>query len=168
VKRHFTTAHPKHADMTADERKRAVTRLRESSEQQRNTFSKQSSQAESNTRASYEVSLQIAKHLKPFSTGEFVKSCMLSTVDAICPEKKELFAKVSLSRPTVTRRIEEMASDMRTTLKKACSTLRYFSLALDESTDIKDTSQLSVFIRGVYDDLTTFEEFAEVYLRLII
>ena len=105
----------------------------------------------------------IARHLKPFSDGEFVKSCMLATVDAICPEKKDLISKVSLSRQTVARHIEEMGADVRASLRSKCLSLRYFSLALDESTDIKDTSQLSIFIRGVHDDMTTFEEFIEVF-----
>ena len=95
--------------------------------------------------------------------GEFVKSCMLATVDAICPEKKNLISKISLSRQNVARHIEEMGADVRASLRSKCLSLRYFSLALDESTDIKDTSQLSIFIRGMHDDMTTFEEFIEVF-----
>ena len=95
VKRHFTTAHPKYAEMSMDE-KREVSRLCASLERQSMMFVKKSTERAANTRANYEVSLMIARHLKPFSDGEFVKSCMLATVDAICPEKKDLISKVSL------------------------------------------------------------------------
>ena len=163
VKRHFTTAHPKHAEMSMDEKKREVSQLCASLERQSMMFVKKSTECAANTRASYEVSLMIARHLKPFSDDEFVKSCMLATVDAICPEKKDFISKVSLSRQTVARHIEEMGADARALLRSKCLSLRYFSLALDESTDIKDTSQLSIFIRGVHDDMMTFEEFIEVF-----
>ena len=103
VKRHITTAHPKHAEMSMDEKKREVSRLCASLERQSMMFVKKSTECAANTHASYEVSLMIARHLKPFSDGEFVKSCMLAMVDAICPEKKDLISKVSLSRQTVAR-----------------------------------------------------------------
>ena len=79
MKRHFTTAHPKHAEMSMDEKKREVSRLCASLERQSMMFVKKSTECAANTRASYEVSLMIARHLKPFSDGEFVKSCMLAT-----------------------------------------------------------------------------------------
>ena len=147
-----------------DGKKREVSRLCASLERQLMMFVRKSTECAANTRASYQVSLMIARHLKPFSDGEFVKSCLLATVNAICPEKKkDLISKVSLSHQTVARHIEEMGADVRASLRTKCLSLRYFSLALDESTDIKDTSQLSIFIRGVHDDMTTFEEFIEVF-----
>ena len=79
------------------------------------------------------------------------------------PEKKDLISKVSLSHQTVTQHIEEMGADICASLRSKCLLLCYFSLALDESTDIKDTSQLSIFIRGVHDDMMMFEDFIEVF-----
>ena len=163
MKQHFTTTHPKHAEMSMDEKKREVSQLCASLEWQSMMFVKKSTECAANTRASYKVSLMIARHLKPFSDGEFIKLCMLAMVDAICPEKKDLISKVSLSRQTVAWHIEEMGADVRASLRSKCLLLHYFSLALDESTDIKDTSQLSIFIRGVHVDMTTFEEFIEVF-----
>ena len=98
VKCHFMTAHPKHAEISMDEKKREMSRLCVSLEQQLMMFLKKPTECAANTRASYEVSLMIARHLKPFFNGKFVKSCMLVTVNAICPEKKDLISKVSLSR----------------------------------------------------------------------
>ena len=74
VKRHFTIAHPKHAEMSMDEKKkREVSWLCASLERQSMMFVKKSTECAANTHASYKVSLMIARHLKPFSNSEFVK-----------------------------------------------------------------------------------------------
>ncbi len=44
-------------------------------------------------------------------------------------------------------------------LAHACT---FFSLALDESTDICDVAQLSIFIRGMDDNFHVFEELASL------
>ena len=46
----------------------------------------------------------ITKRSKPFSDGEFEKECFHRVADATCPEKKEQFAKISLSRQTIARK----------------------------------------------------------------
>ena len=50
----------------------------------------------------------------------------------VCPEKKSLFSNVSLSRRTVTRRIEDLAADVRGSLKDTCVGFDYFSVALEQ------------------------------------
>ena len=97
--------------------------------------------------------------MMPFAEGVFVKECLMAVVDLVCPEKKLLFSNVSLSRRTVTRPIENLAADVRGSLKDTCVGFDYFSVALDESTDLKDTVQLTVFIRGVMPNLDIAEEF---------
>ena len=104
------------------------------------------------TRAIYEVSRIVARRMKPFTDGDFIKECLLAVVDSVCPEQRSAFEK-SLSSRTVRRRIEDMSDNVHDSLKTRSSNLVAFSLALDESTDTKDTAQLSVFIRGVTADL---------------
>ena len=60
---------------------------------------------------SFAVSKLIGKRMKPFTDGEFVK-CPLTVVDIICPEERDLFGKISLYARTVTRRIEDLSSDI--------------------------------------------------------
>ena len=55
-----------------------------------------------------------------------------------------------------------MAGDVRDTLSETCSSLEFFAIALDKSTDVKDTSQLAVFVRGVTESFTVVEEFLQL------
>ncbi|XP_040564900.1 general transcription factor II-I repeat domain-containing protein 2-like [Lepeophtheirus salmonis] len=65
---------------------------------------------------------------------------------------------VSLSRFTIVRRVEDMGSDIAYQLKVKLSNIEYYLLELDESTDIRDTAQLAVFIRAVVKDFNVAEE----------
>jgi hypothetical protein len=69
-----------------------------------------------------------------------------------------VFKKLSLSGVTVARRVEELANDIEGTLKKRLAEFTSFSLALDESTDVKDTAQLAIFIRGIDQQFYVTEE----------
>jgi hypothetical protein len=52
--------------------------------------------------ASYKVAEQLAKKGKRFADVEFVKLCILATVEYLCVEKIKLFQDYSLSACTVT------------------------------------------------------------------
>ena len=159
IQRHFEKNHVSYVSLDASTRKEALSKLETSFKKQSSLFLKATDESEKITRASYDVSLRIAIAMKPFTEGSFVKECMLAVADSICPEKKKEFANISLSARTVSRRVEEMATDVRLTLKDHLKTFTCFSVALDESTDVKDTSQLVVFIRGVTEDMQVNEEF---------
>lgn len=77
----------------------------------------------------------------------------------MCPESKNKFEKVSLSRRTVTRRVELIDEDLASKLSKKAESFTLYFLALDESNDIKDTAQLLIFIRGINDNFEITEEF---------
>ncbi|CAK1604130.1 unnamed protein product [Parnassius mnemosyne] len=82
---------------------------------------------------------------------------MLEVCDILCPVKKNEFEKISLSRRTVVRRIEMMANDIKTTLTDRMAGFESFSIALDETTDLSDTAQLAIFIRGDKEFAVTVE-----------
>lgn len=87
-----------------------------------------------------------------------MKECIECVADIICPDKKAQFAKLSLSRQTVARCVEELASNVERTLKYRATNFQFYSLALDESGDASDTAQLAIFLRGVDKDFIITEE----------
>ena len=121
-----------------------------------------SSQQESVVAASHIVVEVIAKRCKPFSDGEFVKECFLRVEDVLCPEKKEQFEQISLSRQTIVPRIEELGNSIEASLASKAEDFTFYSLALDESTDIKDAAQLAIFVRGFDESFCDIEELAAI------
>ncbi|KAJ4436436.1 hypothetical protein ANN_19069 [Periplaneta americana] len=113
-----------------------------------------------NLRANFTVSQIIAKKSKSFSDGEFVKECVQSVADIICSDKKTEFAKLSLSRQTVARRIDELAANIEGTLKSRATNFEFYSLALSESCDASNTDQLAISLRGGNKDFNITEELA--------
>ena len=92
---------------------------------------------ETATKTSFVISHKIAKKSKPFSEGEFVKECLMNSAALICPKKREAFENISLSRHTMTRRIEDIAGNLELQLQHEVANFDFFSLALDESCDVQ-------------------------------
>ena len=121
--------------------------------QQQSIFTKKSDNADNLLCASYIVSEKIAKPSKNYSDGEFVKDCLIVVAECLCPEKRKDFDNISLSRRTITRHIEELATNIESTLKELASKFVYYSLAIDKSTDITSIAQLAVFVRGITEEM---------------
>ena len=59
----------------------------------------------------------------------------MAVVDVLILEKRSQFSNISLSRRTVTQRIEELAEDMKISFRTLADKFELYSLAVDESTD---------------------------------
>ncbi|XP_025409478.1 general transcription factor II-I repeat domain-containing protein 2B-like [Sipha flava] len=104
---------------------------------QQSIFIKRSCQNESLVKASFQVARTLAIAGKPFTDGQIVKECILKTVEEICPDKINLFTGISF--------------------------FKYFSIALDESTDTSDSAQVLLFVREVNESFEITEELAAVH-----
>ena len=83
---------------------------------------------------------------------------MIKVCDVVCPDKRQAFLNVSLSRNTVADRACELATNLHKQLMEKGKDFIAYSLAVDESSDTSDTAQLSVFIRGVDSSLCITEK----------
>lgn len=104
--------------------------------------------------ASYLISLRIAKADKLHTIGE---SLMLPTIkDAVgvmFGDKNSIDVEmIPPSNDTVASRINEMSQWTDDQLIQGLSKSRFFSLQLDESTDVQDLCQLLVFIRYIWNN----------------
>lgn len=162
LSRHFTKKHAneKYSSMTDEERKSFAERQKQKLYGQQSMFMKQSNTQKAATLASYIVAYKIAKSNKTYSDGEFVKDCMVAVSNIICPEKTKEFQSLALSRKTITTRTDAIAEQLASQLETNCNQFEYFSLALDESTDISDTAQLLIFVRGIDSKFNITEELA--------
>ena len=87
---------------------------------------------------------------------------MLKVGDVVCLEKNDLFSGISLSARTVTRRIEELSANVKCGFENIWQNLEYYCIAIDKSTDMTDTAQLSLFLRGVTPAFHIVEEFVRL------
>lgn len=147
--RHLERAHPEFKDKDLDFFKRKEAVFKKQRLDPSGRFFQQTSAA---VKASYEVSLMIAKQKKAHTIGE----------DLVLPAAKEMVRcvlgdesvkklnSISLSNNTVQRRIEEMSLDIFQQVISEISMSKIgFAIQLDESTDVTNCAQLLIFARYV-------------------
>uniref|UniRef100_A0A3B3HB02 Uncharacterized protein n=1 Tax=Oryzias latipes TaxID=8090 RepID=A0A3B3HB02_ORYLA len=99
----------------------------------------------------------------PFTDGEFAKSFMLDVTNELCAnfsDKEKIIKQIKdmpLSARTFHDRTIMMSNQIEATQVKDINAAPFFSLALDESTDVSNLSQFSVIARYVAGD-TLLEE----------
>ena len=106
--------------------------------------------------ASYRGSLLIAKAGKPHTIAEELCLPFAKEMTSImCGENvaKQL-SLVPLSNDTVSRRIQAMSENVKQTLVERIKDSPYFSIQLDETTDVADLANLLVFVRYEYEKAT--------------
>jgi len=122
LKRHYGTKHAaKYVMIQGQLRIDKLALLMKNIQGQSSGLKKYHKDSEASVKASYIIAQKIAAKSKPFTDGEFIKECMEAASEVLCPAKKQLFSKSSLSFVTVARRIEELGTDIESTLKKRIS-----------------------------------------------
>ena len=133
-------------------------KLKEQLKSQRFMFQKMHTDNEKTVRCNFLIAQRIAQTIKPYFEGDFVKKCLTDVAEEMCPEMVQEFEKISLSCWTIERRIDELAVDICDTLKDKVKNFVPWSIAIDESTDVKDATQLAIFIKGVDKELNETEK----------
>ena len=163
IRRHYETMHKeKYSAYVGKLREDKVMQLKSAFSKQRSFFSNINQANEDSVRASFVISEMIAKSSRPFTEGLFIKECLLEASGILCPDKKKLFAGISLSPNTVASRITDIATNVEKQLAETAKNFEAYSIALDESTDVTSTAQCAVFIRGVDCNLHLTEELLEL------
>ncbi|XP_067930741.1 general transcription factor II-I repeat domain-containing protein 2-like [Watersipora subatra] len=148
VRRHYETMHRVKYDMyTGKVRQDKVIQLKSALCKQRSFFTKINQSNKDSVRVSFALSEMIAKSSRPFTEGSFIKECLLTASDILCPNQKKLFEGISLSANTVASRITDLAANVEMQLTETSMDFEAFSIALDESTDASDTAQCAVYQR---------------------
>jgi len=163
IRRHYNSKHASKYDKFSGKlREEKLKQLQKSLQNQQSVFTQFHQTGNAVVKASYRIAQQIAMSSKTFSEGSFVKTCMLIAAEEICPEKRRDFASISLSRNTVVDRICDLSENVQQQLSEKVAHFVAYSVAIDESTDVRDTAQLAIFIRGVDSDVKIIEELVEV------
>ena len=123
-------------------------------------FKKSNQESQASSHANYVVAYEIAKQGKPFLEGELVKNCMLEVEEIVCRDEQRAFQNVSLSRITITRRVEKIGSDFKDQLDGGIQKYVSVSLVLDESIDIGSTAELHIFIREITKTFQSRQSFS--------
>ena len=160
LRRHLETQHPAIAKLDQNEKSLKAASLMKSLGKEQQFFKVLGSESAKATDLSFQFSREIAVSGKCFTKGEFVKKCMLLAASELCPEKLRMFQNISLSRMTVQRRVTDIAANLMNQLKQKVKEFCFYSLAMDESTDCRDTAQLLIYIRGVDKNFNINEELA--------
>lgn len=165
VDRHFTSQHgDKHTRfLDPDKRKTEISRLKNELQAKKKVVRSFLDKNETLTCASYQIAFDIAKSDKPYTDGEFHKKLLESTITTLGANfddkvKSNLLDNVrllSLSGQTISRRIHDLGTHIEINLKNDLQKCHSFALALDETTDIADVSQLVFWVRYVID-MNTF------------
>ena len=86
--------------------------------------------SEDSVKASFVLSEMIAKSLRPFTEGPFIKECFVKACEILCPDKKKVYKGISLSANTVASRITEADYDLHEQLVRAAQNFEAFSVVV--------------------------------------
>lgn len=159
LQRHFKSTHEKFCDSPVDSLSRLakLSDLKSKRGTQTKCLTGASTLKNNLSEASLRITELICKNKRPFSDGEYIKKAAITLVDTVLRDdanKAKVVKKLSevpLSRHTVTRRTEDISQDLKSQLISDIMNCDYCSIAMDESTDVTDVSQLCIYIRLVKD-----------------
>ena len=100
--------------------------------------------------------------MKSFAKRLGVTECLMAVVDFVCPEKSRYFHPLAFLEEELQDESRICQQNVRGSLKNTNARFAYFSVALDESTDLKDTAQKAIFVRVIMPSLDIVEELVQL------
>jgi len=96
----------------------------------------------------------------PYTYGKDIIKPVLEIVAKIAGDKAigKQITEFAHCNDTVTRRVDDLALNVTGQVKSLSSNSTFFSLAMDESTDISDTAQVAIFIRAINENFEVMKE----------
>lgn len=143
--RHLVTNHPSLQSKPLDffERKSLILK------NQQTCILKASRNETATLQASYLVALRVARESKPHTIAEnLILPAAIDMVNVmIGPEEAKKLKTIPLSNDTISRRIDEMATDVHNQIIENLKSSEFFSVQFDESTDVTNFAQFLCFVR---------------------
>ncbi|KAK2721868.1 hypothetical protein QYM36_003994 [Artemia franciscana] len=154
MNRHLSTVHPSHVGKPIEFFKRKQEAFASNCLE----IAKVASVSSKALRASYAASYLVAKQKKPHTIAECLILPALVKVSEIMFDTKTATAlqSIPVSNNTISRRIEDIASDIVMQVIEQIKLTKMFALQLDESTDVSGEAQVIVFVR--YQDCSDIRE----------
>ncbi|XP_035876739.1 general transcription factor II-I repeat domain-containing protein 2B isoform X3 [Phyllostomus discolor] len=87
-----------------------------------------------------------------------LRKYLLGSSEILCPEQKQVFANVSPNENAAVQPVEDVTGNLWEKLREKIKSFVAYSIAIDEITDINNTTQLAIFIRGVDENFDVSEE----------
>ncbi|KAK4884028.1 hypothetical protein RN001_000299 [Aquatica leii] len=152
LKRHYETSHQqfhKNFPLGSETRKEKLQAYLSYYNKSTKLLVRCMSEQEKFLKAALRVCWTLNKHQKRFSDSEILKACMLAVVTALFEERKDVapIQSIPLSARSNTRRTEIVAADIKNTLLKLLQKTPCYVRTLDESCDIVDEKQMSIFVK---------------------
>ena len=66
----------------------------------------------------YVLSEKIAWSAKPLADGEFIKDCLLSAAEIMCPEQRQAFANIRLTGNVVAQHVNNTTENLQDKLQE--------------------------------------------------
>ena len=78
-------------NLSAEQKLKKIEELKENLTSQQTFSTRAKSQSEAAAKAGFIVAEEIVKSARPFTEGEFLKSCMMTVCNVLCPDNRQIF-----------------------------------------------------------------------------
>lgn len=114
LRRHYETNHSKNHDgYTEKMRDKKLNELKRRLKFQHELLLNVNKINDTAMKCSYVLSEKIARTSKPFTDGEFIKECLLSAAEIICPEQRQAFANIRLTGNIVAQQMDNTTESLQ-------------------------------------------------------